>query len=128
MISLDDTEAEDRFKLEPASDQSPEKIFERNWFLTLFEQALNRLSEEQIAAGRGNLFVELKPFIVDEAGSGEYGAVADRVQMTPNAVAVTVHRWRERYKKLVHEEVMRTVADPSEIEDEIHRFFAVLEQ
>jgi len=128
LISLDDTEAEDRFKLEPASDQSPEKIFERNWFLTLFEQALNRLCEEQNAAGRGDLFVELKPFIVEEAAAGEYGAVAERVQMTANAVAVTVHRWRERYKKLVYEEVMRTVADPSEIEDEIHRFFAVLEQ
>jgi RNA polymerase sigma-70 factor (ECF subfamily) len=47
--------------------------------------------------------------------------------MTPNAVAVTVHRLRERYKKLVQEEVMRTVADPGEIEDELHRFFAVLE-
>jgi hypothetical protein len=48
--------------------------------------------------------------------------------MTPNAVAVTVHRWRERYKKLVHEEVVRTVADASEIEDELRRFFAVLEE
>jgi RNA polymerase sigma-70 factor (ECF subfamily) len=48
--------------------------------------------------------------------------------MTAIAVAVTVHRWRERYKKLVHEEIVRTVADPSEIEDELHRFFAVLEE
>src|SRR6266511_3084610 len=91
IISLDDTDAENRFKMEPSSNLSPEKIFERNWFLTLFDQALARMN------------------------------------MTPNAVAVTVHRWRERYKKLVQEEIVRTVADPSEIEDELHRFFAVLE-
>jgi len=128
LISLDDTEAEDRFKLEPASDQSPEKIFERNWFLTLFDQALQRLREEQAAAGRSDLFDSLKPFVVDDAASGEYQAVAQRVNMTPNAVAVTVHRLRERYKKLVHDEVLRTVAEPSEIEDELHRFFSVLEK
>lgn len=52
-------------------------------------------------------------------------AIAPRVKMTPNAVAVTVHRWRDRYKKLLREEILRTVADPAEIEDELHRFFAV---
>ena len=127
-ISLDDTDAEDRFKLEPASDQSPEKIFERNWFLTLFDQALQLLREEQAAAGRGDLFDHLKSFVVDDAAAGEYQAVAERTKMTPNAVAVTVHRLRERYKKLVHAEVVRTVADPSEIEDELRRFFSVLDQ
>jgi RNA polymerase sigma-70 factor (ECF subfamily) len=127
LLSLDDTDAEDRFKLEPASDQSPEKIFERNWFLTLFDHALARLRDEQAAAGREALFNEVKSFIIEDAESGDYNIVAGRVNMTPNAVAVTVHRWRERYKKLVHEEVMRTVADPSELDDELHRFFNVLE-
>src|SRR6185295_18010077 len=45
LISLDDTDAEARFRHEPASDLSPEKIFERNWFLTLFDQALQHLRE-----------------------------------------------------------------------------------
>src|SRR5262249_31085456 len=128
LLSLDDTDAEDRYKLEPASDLSPEKIFERTWSLTLFDHALARLREEQTAAGRAALFNEVKMFIVDEAESGDYNAVAKRVRMTPNAVAVTVHRWRERYKKLVHEEVLRTVAEPSELEDELRRFFSVLER
>ena len=128
LISLDDTDGENRFKLEPSSELSPEKIFERNWFMTLFEQALARLREEQAAAGRAELFDQLKIFVVEDAESGDYNNAAVRVNMTPNAVAVTVHRWRERYKKLVHEEVLRTVADPSEIEDELRRFFAVLEE
>ena len=128
MISLDDTDAENRFKLEPTSSLSPEKIFEKNWFLTLFDQALARLREEQKAAGKEELFEQLKLFVVEDAESGDYNNAAAKVNMTPNAVAVTVHRLRERYKKLVYEEVVRTVADPSEIEDELRRFFSVLDE
>jgi RNA polymerase sigma-70 factor (ECF subfamily) len=128
LISLDDTDAENRFIHEPASSLSPEKIFEKNWFLTLFEQALARLSEEQKAAGKAEIFEQLKLFVIEDAESGDYNAAAAKVNMTPNAVAVNVHRLRDRYKKLVHEEVVRTVADPAEIEDELRRFFAVLEE
>ena len=106
---------------------SPEKIFERNWFLALFEEALGRLREEQSAAGKLEVFSELQKFVIEDAEPGDYAAAAPRVNMSSNAVAVTVHRLRERYKKLVYEEVVRTVADDSEITDELRRFFAVME-
>lgn len=127
VVSLDDTDSEGRFLREPASELSPEKIFERNWFLALFEEALSRLREEQASAGKLELFSELQKYVIEDAEPGDYSATAPRVGMTPNAVAVTVHRLRERYKKLVYEEVMRTVADDSEITEELRRFFAVME-
>lgn len=127
-VSVDDTTFETRFQREPALQLSPEKIFERNWFYSLLEQALARLREEQAASGRAQVFDELKSFIVEDTDSGDYKAAASRLQMTPNAVAVTVHRWRDRYKKLVHEEIVRTVADESEVEEELRRFFAVMQQ
>ena len=128
IVSLDAaTEGETRFLREPAAlELSPEKVFERNWFLALFDQALARLREE-VGSGRTETFDQLKQFIIDDAEAGDYNAAATRVNMTPNAVAVTVHRWRERYKKLVREEITRTVADPSEIDEELHRFFSVLD-
>lgn len=126
-VSLDDTESETRFLREPASELSPEKIFERNWFLALFDAALARLREEQAAAGRIEVFEQLRQFVIEEAEAGDYRAAASRVNLTANAVAVTVHRLRARYKKLVQEEIVRTIADPTELEDELHRFFAVLE-
>lgn len=126
-VSLDDDQSEDRYLKEPASDLSPEKIFERNWFLALFEEALSNLRAEQISAGRGQVFDLLKQFVIEDAEAGEYKNVAPQLNMTPNAVAVTVHRLRERYKTLVHEEVLRTVGDPSEIDEELRRFFAVME-
>ncbi|HAV62737.1 MAG TPA: RNA polymerase subunit sigma-24 [Verrucomicrobiales bacterium] len=126
-VSLDDDKSEDRFLREPASDLSPEKIFERNWFLALFESALERLREEQEAVGKAVFFESVRQFVIEPTGAGEYDEVATRAGMTPNAVAVTVHRLRDRYKKLVHEEVVRTVADPDELDEELRRFFAVME-
>jgi RNA polymerase sigma-70 factor (ECF subfamily) len=128
LISLDDTDAETRFLREPSCDLSPEKIFERNWFLALLDQALARLREELRDTGRGEAFDHLKQFILEDADPGDYNAVAVPLRMTPNAVAVTVHRWRDRYKKLVHEEIMRTVGDLGEVEEELGRFFSTLQQ
>ncbi|HMJ67102.1 MAG TPA: sigma-70 family RNA polymerase sigma factor [Candidatus Binatia bacterium] len=128
IISLEAaTEGETRFLREPSLELSPEKIFERNWFLALFDHALARLREE-VGSGRTEIFDQLKQFIIDDAEAGDYNAAAPRVNMTPNAVAVTVHRWRERYKTLVREEIIRTVVDPSEIDEELRRFFSMLAQ
>jgi RNA polymerase sigma-70 factor (ECF subfamily) len=127
IVSLEDTDSEGRFLREPASDLSPEKIFERNWFLSLFDKAMARLREEQSAAGKGELFGALQHFVIEEAEPGDYNTVAPQVNMKPNAVAVAVHRLRERYKKLVYEEVVRTVADDSEVAEELRRFFKVME-
>jgi len=120
------TEGETRFLGEPSLELSPEKIFERNWLLALFDQALARLREE-VGQARAQVFDQVKQFIIEDAEARDYNTAAARLNMTPNAVAVTVHRWRERYKKLVHEEILRTVADPSEIDEELRRFFAVLQ-
>lgn len=126
-VSRDDDSGEAKFLKEPGSELSPEKIFERNWFLALFDVAMTRLKDEQLAAGKEKLFAHLQPFVIEAAESGDYDRVAPKVEMKTNAVAVAVHRLRDRYKKLVYEEVVRTVADPNEIEDELHRFFTVME-
>jgi RNA polymerase sigma-70 factor (ECF subfamily) len=47
MISLDDREPEERYRLEIADDRlSPEKLFERRWAQTILEQALDQLRAE----------------------------------------------------------------------------------
>src|SRR5206468_774842 len=62
-ISLDDDTAEDRYRLEPASDLTPEKIFERRWALAVLDQAMTRLAEEQGASGKRAMFERLKVFL-----------------------------------------------------------------
>jgi len=125
LISLDQFEPEDRYAHEPLTNLSPEKIFERNWALALLEKALANLEDECRANGKGRLFDTLKGFLEDGAGSGDYGPITATLGMSAGAIAVAVHRLRQRYRVLVHAEIANTVAIASEIDDEMRHLFTV---
>src|SRR5882672_2848416 len=54
-ISLDDQGPEERYRLEPADNDTPEKKFLREWALTVLKQALKGLECECDANGKGAL-------------------------------------------------------------------------
>ena len=54
VISLDFDDGENRYRLEPSHDTTPDKIFERQWALTLLEQSLTKLRAEFDATGKSN--------------------------------------------------------------------------
>ena len=126
IISLDEQTAEGRLSMEPATDLSPEKEYEKLWAVTVLQQALSHLREETDKTGRGQMFEGLKPFLEGETRPGDYAAVAAKLGMTANSAAVTVHRLRQRYRELVRAEIANTVASAEEIEDELRHLFAVL--
>src|SRR5437660_5206382 len=51
-ISIDVDDAERRYRLEPADDLTPEKLFERRWVLTLLDQVLVMLRNEFVQDGK----------------------------------------------------------------------------
>ena len=126
LVSLDDSEAENRYRLEPADAMSADKIFERRWALTLLEQVLRRLRDDYAAGGKVVMFEELKPSLVGSSQSAPYAELAGRLKMSEGAVKVAVHRLRQRYRELLREEIAQTVAVPGEVEDEIRHIITIL--
>ena len=124
-IALDGLTAEQRYALEPAEHLSADKLFERRWALTLLEQVLSRLRDEQ-AAGRRAAFEELKEFLLAGGRGTPYQALATRLGLSKGAVKVAVHRLRQRYRELLEEEIGNTVAFSQEIEEERRYLLAVL--
>jgi RNA polymerase sigma-70 factor (ECF subfamily) len=124
LLSLDDDTAEIRYALEPVSDLTPERIYERRWALTLLDQALGRLRDELAADGKARQFDLLQGFLTDETETNDYERVAAQLEMKPGAVAVAVHRLRQRYHEMVRQEVSRTVGNPAEVEEEIRWLLA----
>jgi RNA polymerase sigma-70 factor (ECF subfamily) len=106
IISLDAEDAEQRYQREPGHEQTPERLYERRWALTLLEQVLTKLQSEYQEAGNTTLFDEL------------YAAIASRLDRTEGAVKTAAHRLRRRYRDLVACEIAHTVS-PSEVEDEL---------
>ncbi len=126
MISLDSITEEQWHRLEPATDLSPDKLFDQRWAMTLLEQAVSQLREEMVAASKAEQFEQVKTFLTNEPQEGEYAAVAERLGSTSQSVAVAVHRLRQRYRDLVRVEVAHTVSSPLEVEEEMRHLFAAL--
>ena len=126
-VSLDAEEAEGRYRLDPADDLTPERIFERQWALTVIEQAMNRLRERYARSGKTNQFDEMKIFLSGEKRPVPYADVAERLGITPLAVKVAVHRLRKRFRDALREEIAQTVASSEEIDAELQALYAALE-
>lgn len=126
VISLDEQAAEDRYKLEPASEMTAEKIFEQRWALTVLDRALARLAEELRREGKGGLFDRLKVHLEGETTAGDYAAMAAELKLSVGAITVAVHRLRRRYRDLVRAEVAATVGSAEEIDEEMQHLRTVL--
>jgi RNA polymerase sigma factor (sigma-70 family) len=123
VLSLDDDTAERRYRLEPATADSPEVLYDRRWVLALLEQALARLREEYAAGGKTQHFAQMKAFLEGPPVDGDYDRVAAALGLNSGAVAVAVHRMRQRYRDLVRAEIAQTVASPEELADELRHLF-----
>jgi RNA polymerase sigma-70 factor (ECF subfamily) len=123
-ISLDISSAETRYAAEPHDTATPEKIFERRWAFTLLERVLGRLRVEMTAAGKEELFDELKPTLAGE--QSPYAQIAERLGMTEGAVKVAAHRLRKRYRELIRDEIAQTVADGDEVDEELRDLMSAL--
>ena len=69
MLSIDASDAEGRYLLEPAHEQTAERLFERDWALALLEGVLAGLRAEYERSGRGAVF-EVAEGRVDRRGDG----------------------------------------------------------
>jgi RNA polymerase sigma-70 factor (ECF subfamily) len=126
ILSLDEAAIEEGGVMKLAADDSPERALDRRWALTVLSRALGQLKADFISTGRESLFDRLKQFLEEEVRPGEYAGLASELGIAPGAVAVAVHRLRQRYRELIRREVARTVADPQEVETELGHLLKVL--
>ena len=111
-LTLDALSPEERYAREPASDATPEKLYERRWALTLLDNVVARLREEQAAVGKLPAFEVLKDCLTTAGRMAPYAEAARRLNMTEGAVKVAVHRLRRRYRELLEAEIAATVSSP----------------
>jgi len=119
LLSLDEEGAELRYQMEPSSDFAPDEAFDRRWLRVIMEQALARLQDEHSANGKARSFAELKTFLENPADDGEYDRAAAALGINAGAVAVAVHRLRQRYRDLVRASIANTVSSPAEFAEEL---------
>ena len=124
VISFDQESAEGRYCLEPADHLTPELLFDRHWAWTVVERVMNRLNAEY-ALENPALFNELKAFLTAKQPV-RHAEIAAHHGITANAVGVAIYRLRQKYAKLLRDEIAQTVHNPAEVEDEIRYLISAL--
>ena len=127
-VPLDELEAEQHYAAELVTEPDGATLFDRRWAMAILDQALTRLRNEQVAAGKAQAFDELRLFLTPAATEAGYDEPARRLGMTPGAVATAVHRLRHRYREIVREAIAQTVSTPLELEEEMRHLLNVLSQ
>jgi RNA polymerase sigma factor (sigma-70 family) len=125
VVPLEFSSGEEQYQREPAHDETPERIFERRWALSLIDRVVEKLREEYVNHGRPEHFERLKVFLLGHSDA-PYAALAQEMNTSEGALKVAIHRLRKRYRELFRREIADTVADPADVESELRFLAAVL--
>ena len=94
--------------------------------MTLLQRAIQRLKDESAGACKPEVFERLMGYLAPAGDSAPYSETGAQMNMTEAAVKAAVYRLRKRYRALLKDEIARTVATESEVEEEIQFLFAAL--
>src|SRR5205809_1559559 len=125
-IRLDELLESEVADFELAETWSADRLYERHWALAVLEQVLDRLESEYQAASNAVLFDGLKESLVGEPGLRTQAEFATVLGMTENAVKQAFHRFRQRYRLLLREEIAHTVTQAGDVEGELRHLVSVL--
>jgi RNA polymerase sigma-70 factor (ECF subfamily) len=121
-LSLDCDAAESQLAAVPAA---PEEAFDREWALTVVEQALADLRAEfESGARRGPFEQFLKMFRTGEPLS--YAAAAAESGTSVSQLKAFLHRTRVRFRDLVRRRLADTVTEGGSIEEELRTVLGLL--
>lgn len=125
-VTLDSaTEHEQRRSVSDEND-SPERAFEREWALTVFHRARRRLEREFNDAGKTEQFRLLQGHLSGEDTSRSYADIASELRSTEAAIKMAVRRLRQRFGKLLREEITQTLDDESDMDAEVQYLLSVI--
>lgn len=104
----------------------PDAWFDQQWAMAMLSRALARVEDACRKAGNETQFQHLSPWLTGEAEHGDQAELAQRAGIPPNTLKSAIHRLRRKFREAVKEEIGRTLADSSNLEDEMEALFAAL--
>ncbi len=122
-LSLDWQTADTRFQVAATNEPSPDQAFDREWALALLAKVISRLRQECAADDKAKSFEQLKAFLTAGKGAESHAIAAKKLDMDETAVRVAVHRLRKRYRALLRDEIAQTLADKSQVDEEMRALF-----
>jgi RNA polymerase sigma factor (sigma-70 family) len=118
--SLQETTEDGGLKHDPAaSGKAPDEEYDRAWAGTVLANAQRQLKQECAHSGHGALCAALEPSLFADETACSYQEIGEHLGMSEGAVKMGALRIRGRLKRLIREQVLQTVTDEKELEQEL---------
>jgi RNA polymerase sigma-70 factor (ECF subfamily) len=124
IVSIDETEAEQKYGLLPAHEPATAKAFDGTWAATVIDQVHGKLRESYANRARLEVYESLKQCLTGALLPDSYTEVAAKLGMTRETFEVNLTRFRAAFGESIRAVIGQTVADPDEIDDEIKYLMA----
>lgn len=122
-IPLDELETAGTMPLAP--EDSPEEAFDRRWARTVYDNSLATLHIRLTSRGREPQFLQLRG-LLNGQGSAKYQEIAAALGMSESAVKQAALELRREFGGVLRNEIRRTVADETQVDDEVRYLIRLL--
>jgi RNA polymerase sigma factor (sigma-70 family) len=120
VYTLDDVDEDGRAAHEPVSRQpGPATEYDLAWAQAILANALRRLEAESARTGHQALCQALEPVLFQDEDALPLADIAEQVKMSPGAVKTAACRLRQRLRGLIRDEILQTVANERDLEEEL---------
>src|SRR5262250_1716587 len=85
VVPLEFSSGEERYQCEPAHHETPERIFERRWALSVLDRVVEKLRDEFVHHGRPEHFERLKVFLLGQSDT-PYATLAREMNTSEGAL------------------------------------------
>jgi DNA-directed RNA polymerase specialized sigma24 family protein len=110
----------------PSSELDPQRVYDRTWAIEVLDRALARLAHRCSLERKTDLFDALKPALIGAEGAPHLAEIADRLGMTKGAAKIAAFRLRVGLREAIRAEVLATLDESDDLEDEIRSLFRAL--
>lgn len=126
-LSLDVGQGESRcLQIASSSDCEPDHIFDRQWATTLMSHVMDQLKSRYHKRDQAELFTKLSQYLRVEPRGESLQKLASELGQTDGALRVALHRLRQRFKTILHNEVRVTLAPGDDFEEEMRHLRSVI--
>ena len=113
--------------MDRVDENTPEKLFDRQWAVALLDQVIAKLQAESVAGDRQLQFDVLKPLLAGARDADtDYNTAATQLGISLGAAKMAATRLRRRYREVLRDEIAQTVLLPEEVDDELRYLFEAL--
>lgn len=105
----------------------PTLSFDKRWAIIVVESAREQLRKKYASEGKEEFYEVLSETLTGEI-SESYQEVADRLDISVSAVKVGVHRLRKRFGEILRAEIIETIGEGEDPDEELRYLIGILSQ